>query len=313
MVNVTVVATVKNEENTILQLLNSLENQSVKPSEVIIVDGGSKDKTVEIVKSFTSPRESFKLLLAEDANRSKGRNIGIAAAGSEIIACTDAGVTLDKFWLENLIKPFTHKDVDFVGGVYVQSGEKLLQQCIGILQYPNIEALRADDFLPSSRSVAFRKEVWKTVSGYPEHLEKAEDTYFDLKIKEKGFRTALAKDAVVSMPARDSLKSLFEQYSSYAEWDVRAKLFSRLGIYRLMILAYASLALLLLCVIVFGFWGFLFSLLAIIGYLAFSGFKAFRKTGKILSFSFGIAIKIIIFSAETVGILKGFVARISRE
>jgi len=312
MVNVSVVITVKNEESSILQLLNSLENQSLKPYEVIIVDGGSKDRTVEIIKSFTTSRDSFKLILAEGANRSNGRNIGISAANSEIIAVTDAGVVVDKYWLENLVKPFGHEEADFVGGVYVQGGESLLQKCIGILQYPNIEKLYTDDFIPSCRSVAFKKDVWKSVGYWPEHLEKADDTYFDLMIREKGFKIALAKDAVVSWTAKDTLKGLFQQYSSYAEWDVRAGLFSKLKIYKLMVLAYIILASMLFSIFAFGLWGFLFSSLAVLAYLVFSGVKCFIRTRRFSSFLLAMAIKFTIFSAETYGIVKGLFSRVSR-
>jgi glycosyltransferase involved in cell wall biosynthesis len=313
MVNVSVVITVKNEEDSILQLLNSLDDQSLKPHEVIIVDGGSKDRTVEIINSFIASRNSFKLILAEGANRPKGRNIGISAATSEIIAITDAGVVLERHWLENLSKPLAQENADFVGGVYVQDGESLLQKCIGILQYPNIEKLRADDFIPSCRSVVFKKEVWKSVGYWPEHLEKADDTYFDLMVREKGFKIALAKDAVVSWTAKNTLKGLFQQYSSYAEWDVRARLFSRLKIYRLMILAYVILAFLLFLIFEFGFWGFSFSFLVILCYLVFGGVKTFRNTGKFYSFFLGMAVKITIFSAETFGLIKGSIARVSKK
>jgi glycosyltransferase involved in cell wall biosynthesis len=313
MVNVSIVITIKNEEDSVLQLLNSLDNQSLQPYEVIIVDGGSKDRTVEIISSFIAQKKSFKLILAEDANRPKGRNIGISAATSEIIAITDAGVVLERHWLENLVKPLTQQNADFVGGVYVQDGETLLQKCIGILQYPDIEKLQADDFIPSCRSVVFKKEVWKSVGYWPEHLEKADDTYFDLMVREKGFKIALAKDAVVSWTAKNTFKGLFQQYSSYAEWDVRAHLFSKLKIYRLMILAYVILAFLLFLVFEFGFWGFLFSFLVILSYLAFNGAKTFRNTGKIQSFFLGMAVKITIFSAETFGLAKGLVARVSKK
>jgi glycosyltransferase involved in cell wall biosynthesis len=312
MLNVAVVITIKNEEGSIFRLLNSLENQSLKPYEVIIVDGGSKDKTVEIIKSFIASKDSFKLVLAEGANRPKGRNIGISAATAEIIAITDAGVVLDKNWLENLIRPLAQENADFVGGVYVQDGQSLLQKCIGILQYPNIEKLNANDFIPSCRSVVFKKDVWKSVGYWPEHLEKADDTYFDLKVREKGFKIALAKDAVVSWTAKNSLKGLFQQYSSYAEWDVRASLLSKLKIYRLMILAYIILAFLLFLIFEFGFWGFLFSFLVVLAYLGVSGVKAFIKTRRFPSILLGMAVKITIFSAETFGLVKGLLARVSK-
>jgi glycosyltransferase involved in cell wall biosynthesis len=313
MVNVSVVITVKNEEDSILQLLNSLENQSLKPYEVIIVDGGSKDRTVEIINSFIASKNSFKLILADGANRPKGRNIGISAATSDVIAITDAGVVLDRHWLENLVKPLVQEGADFVGGVYVQDGESLLQKCIGILQYPNIEKLHVDDFIPSCRSVVFKKDVWKSVGYWPERLEKADDTYFDLMVREKGFKIALAKDAVVSWTAKNTLKGLFQQYSSYAEWDVRAGLFSKLKIYRLMVLAYFILAFLLFLIFEFGFWGFLFSFLVVLSYLFFSGVKAFAKTRKLASIFLGVAVKITIFSAETHGLVKGLIARVSKK
>jgi len=311
MAEASVIVTVKNEEKAIIQLLRSLQNQSLKPCEIIFVDGGSKDKTIENIKSFVGPDPSFKTISADDVNRSKGRNIGISAASSDIIACTDAGVVLDRHWLESLVKPLVNGDAEFVAGVYVQSGESLLQKCIGILQYPNLEKLDST-FLPSSRSVAFKKSVWKAIRGYPENLEKAEDTYFDLMVRERGFKVALAKDAVVFWPARDSLKNLFLQYFSYAEWDVKAGLFSKLKIYRLMILAYIFLGFLLFLTFKFGSWGFLFSFLTILTYLGFSGVKAFRKTRKFLSFFLGMAIKITIFLAETFGLIKGLIGRVSK-
>jgi glycosyltransferase involved in cell wall biosynthesis len=312
MDQVAVVVTVKDEEISILQLLHSFENQSLKPHEVIIVDGGSTDGTVKVIKSFANPQLSLKLIQADDANRSKGRNLGISTASTEIIACTDAGVVLDERWLENLVKPLMNDDADFVGGVYLQNGESLLQKCIGILQYPNLQKLRIEDFLPSSRSVAFKKSVWKAVGGYPEHLEKAEDTYFDLMVQREGFKVALAKDAVVLWPARKSFSELFKQYSSYAEWDVRAKLFRKLKIYRFMILAYAFLIFSLFLIAKFGFLGFLPPFLVVLAYLALAGVKAFKKTRTILSFFLAMAIKVTIFSAETFGLLKGLIIRIRR-
>jgi glycosyltransferase involved in cell wall biosynthesis len=311
MVRVSVVTTVKNEENTILQLLSSLENQSLKPYEIIIVDGGSEDRTPEIIKSFIGSKDSFRFMLIDDMNRAQGRNKGISAAVSDIVACTDAGVVLDRFWLENLVKPITNGRADFVGGVYVQRGGSLFQECVGILQYPNLEKLRDNDFLPSSRSVAFKKTVWKSVGGYPESLEKAEDTLFDLTVKEKKFRVALAKDAIVYWPARDTLKSLFLQYSSYADWDMKAGLFLEVKTYRLMILAYIVLAFSLLSIFAFGLWSFLLSFSVVSVYMVNAGIKALRKTRKLLSFFIAIAVKITIFSAETFGIMKGVSNRVT--
>lgn len=307
---VSVVVTVKNEESTILQLLDSLQEQSLKPQEVIIIDGGSTDRTIDMIQSAIKSMESFKLIVAKGTNRGQGRNIGISAATSDIIALTDAGVILDKFWLRNLVEPIIQDSADFVGGVYVQTGESVLQKCIGILQYPELSKLRVEDFLPSCRSVAFRKQVWDAVGRWPEHLEKAEDTYFDLMVKEKRFRVALATKAIASWPARNSFAGLFSQYSSYAEWDAKGRLLSKLRIYKLMTLAYVFLVVSLAVISIFGLLGILFFSLTILAYLIYNAVNAFLETRRLSSLYLTVAIKITIFFAETYGIAKGVTSRI---
>ncbi len=312
MAAVSVIVTVKNEEATITRLLDSLQNQSLKPKEVIIVDGGSTDRTIDIIQSFIGSRSLFKLIITKGVNRGQGRNIGIEAAASDIIALTDAGVTLDRFWLEKLVESLENEGASFVGGVYIQGGESLLQKCIGILQYPSLEKLHVDNFLPSCRSVAFTKKVWQAVGRWPENLEKAEDTYFDLAVKEKGFKTTLAKDAVVYWPARNSFKDLFLQYSSYAEWDAKARLLTKLRIYKHLALAHILVVFHLLLVIFIGIWGVLLLFFTVFAYLAVNGAKAYLNTHRASSFFLAAAIKVTIFCAETYGVLKGLVSRILR-
>jgi len=307
---VSVVIPVRNEEKTVLKLLESLDLQTVKASEVIIVDGGSTDSTIDIVNSFIASHPCYKLLVAESANIARSRNIGISSASCDIIALTDSGVVLDKHWLENLVKRFDR--ADFVGGVYVGSGDSLLQQAIAILQYPKLDRLDEKKFLPSSRSVAFKRKVWKAVGGYPEWLEKAEDTFFDLKVKDSKFQVSIAKDAIVYWQPRSSLKQLFSQYLSYAEWDLRAGLLFRLKWYRLLFLAYFLVLLFLFLSLVFSPLWFLVLVFFVCAYLGASGVRVFLKTRCGPSFLVGPAIKIVIFMAETVGILKGIFRKMRR-
>lgn len=302
---VSVVIPVKNEAGSILQLLSSLEEQTLKPREVIIVDGGSRDGTVDVINSFIESRSNYKLLVAEGANRARSRNMGIAAVSSDLIACTDAGVVLDSRWLENLVKCFDAGGVGFVSGVYVGCGGSLLQRGIVALQYPKIDELRKEDFLPSSRSVAFRKGVWEAVGGYPEDLEKAEDTLFNLRVKETGCKIGLARDAKVCWPPRDSFGKLFRQYSSYAEWDVRAGLLFGLKVYRQLFFAYFIIALLVFLGLTIGYFWLVVLFFLVCAYLAASGVVVFVETRDLLSFLVGPAIKITIFLAETVGLLWG--------
>jgi glycosyltransferase involved in cell wall biosynthesis len=306
---VTIVIPLKNEAKTISKLCESLEAQTFDAFEVIFVDGGSTDHTIPFIERFIQNRPNYQLMVIEGANRAKARNIGIAAASTAIIACTDAGVVLDDHWLENLLKPFRDDTIEFVSGVYVGTAENFTQRAIMTLQYPKIEYISETTFLPSSRSIAFKKDLWTKIGGYPEHLEKAEDTYFDLKAFELGCTIALAKDAIVYWPPRTSLTSLFAQYSSYAEWDTKAGLLLKVRVYRQLFFAYF----LIFIFSVLSFIGgslYFFILCGIVGsYLILSGLTLYQTTRKFVSFLLGPAVKVTIFLAESTGLLKGLLER----
>ena len=74
-------------------------------------------------------------------------------------------------------------------------------------------------FLPSGRSIAFRKRAWESVGGYPENLYTGEDTLFDLRLKERGFKFKLAKNAIVYWRGRNTIKKFIKQFYLYGKGD----------------------------------------------------------------------------------------------
>ncbi len=90
---VTLVFTVLNEAKSIRTLLDSIAAQTRLPDEIVVCDGGSHDDTANILRN--EPRLNIRVIEAQGANISRGRNIAIAAASHDLIACTDAGVRLD--------------------------------------------------------------------------------------------------------------------------------------------------------------------------------------------------------------------------
>jgi len=227
---VSVIITVKNEADQIKPLLDSLFSQTYKPYEIIIVDGGSSDGTAEIVRKYVDQGAQIRLIISPGSNIAQGRNIGISNSLTDYIACTDAGVVPDRNWLANLMRRFDGK-TDVVSGVYLPLCNSTFQECIAELLCPRIEDLN-DSFLPSSRSIAFKKSAWVEVGGYPEDIKYAEDTLFDIKLKEKGYKFTLAKDAVVYWKLRTNLASLFLQYFWYAYYETKSGLIFRLSKYR---------------------------------------------------------------------------------
>ena len=104
---VSVILTVLNEASASERLLESLAAQTYPADEVVVVDGGSTDGTIEVLDRWAGGgRLPLRILVHPGANISAGRNAAIAAASGPIIAVTDAGVRLEPDWLKELVAPF---------------------------------------------------------------------------------------------------------------------------------------------------------------------------------------------------------------
>ncbi len=220
---VSVIATVKNEAQTVHGLLDSLAAQTRPPDEVIIVDGGSTDGTVEVLEEYAAGGDlPLKVLVRPGTNISQGRNAAIAEATGEIIASTDAGVRLSPDWLEELVSPF-REGVHVVSGFFLPDPQTVFETALGATVLPVLADVNPEKFLPSSRSVAFRKATWERVGGYPEWLDYCEDLVFDFKLRELG-PFAFAPQALAHFRPRKSLGAFFQQYYRYARGDGKADL-----------------------------------------------------------------------------------------
>jgi glycosyltransferase involved in cell wall biosynthesis len=218
---VSVVATVLNEEENISSLLDSLLNQTQKPDEIVIVDGGSTDKTQEIIKDY-SHKHSLIHLFVEPGSISHGRNSAVNHAKNQIIAQIDAGCIAHETWLEKIIKPFENPDVGLVAGFYHMKGEGPFAEAIA--PFHGVPPHRYDprSFMPSGRSMAFKKEVWQKVGGYSENLERAgEDTLFNYKILKENIKIVRVKDAIVDWELPKDFRESLDKLYHYAQGDAQ--------------------------------------------------------------------------------------------
>ncbi len=225
MEKITFISTVRNEETSIQVFLKSLLAQIQLPDEVIIVDADSTDRTYEILLSHTKFFEKKKIayhVIQKKCNRGQGRNLAIEKAAHPIIVASDVGCTLQKDWLEKITTPFQDPSIDVVSGYYRPAPGTIYQKCVATYTCVMPDKL-TEDFLPSSRSVAFRKTAWKKVGGYPEQYETFEDLGFSLLLKDSGMNMVVASEAIVIWPQRETLKEVAYQLFVYARGDGQAK------------------------------------------------------------------------------------------
>ena len=109
-------------------------------------------------------------------------------------------------------------NIDIVSGFFEPKPETLFEESIGATLYPSLELVDWSRFLPSCRSVAFKKKVWEELGGFTEWLPRGigEDAHLFLKAHKAGYRFASAPDATCYWRPRRNFAELFRQYFAYS-------------------------------------------------------------------------------------------------
>ncbi|HEX2089549.1 MAG TPA: glycosyltransferase [Actinomycetota bacterium] len=211
---VSLISTVKDAAPQVRRFLASVRGQTRPPEEVIVVDGGSTDGTLQAL------REAEEITLIEEpgANIARGRNIAAAAAAHDVIAVTDADCTLAPTWLECLLDVIDW-GADVAMGFYRPLVTNFFEACVAAATVPEPDEISEEQFMPSSRSIAFRRQVLDEVGGYPEWLDVGEDMYLNHRLRERGAEMRLTREAVAYWPMRGDLPAVWRQYFRYAKGD----------------------------------------------------------------------------------------------
>lgn len=226
---ISLITTVLNEKNNLAEWLGGILSQSKLPDEIVIVDAGSKDGTWEILLEKSRQNNLIKIW-QYPGNISVGRNFAITKARGEIVVVTDAGCIYDNNWLKKLLEPILSGQSSFVAtgfGPWLKPNDNLTVRLLAAATTPALSEFKKD-WLPSSRSVAFKKEIWQTVGGYPEWIPLCEDVVFDLEVRKVGIVADYIREALVLWRPRNTLIKYFKQLFGYTKSDGHGKLwFSR--------------------------------------------------------------------------------------
>lgn len=169
---ISVVIPVYNEEELIADCLSAIVNNTVKPYEILVADGRSTDRTVEIAKSFPG----VTVIDNPDRNAAGGRNQGIAHATGDIIAFTDGDCIVDEHWVEAIQNAFETYDVDGIGGkVIPAAGRNEIEEYWGILAWKTLMTFDDEEYVVTKRSMndsfvtancAYKMDLIKKLDGF---------------------------------------------------------------------------------------------------------------------------------------------------
>jgi glycosyltransferase involved in cell wall biosynthesis len=270
---ISVVIPVRDEEQSICMLLDSLLAQTRQPDEVVIVDGGSKDGTTRIIESYIDRGFPIRLIATDHAYPGEARNLGVHHARHDIVAFTDAGIRLDPRWLEKLSEPLKQdSSVDVVYGTYEPVLNSFFTECAALTYVP-APANRNGCLIrgPSLASSLMRKSVWEAAGGFPP-FRASEDLIFMEVVEQKGFKIAYAPEAVVYWQMPPGWNGTFRRFAVYSYHNLVAKRghYWHRGVARQYLMALPFIALAL-------FHHPLWWLVPVAGFLARVGWTLWRK------------------------------------
>jgi glycosyltransferase involved in cell wall biosynthesis len=220
---ISIIIPVYNSEKTIDETIEALmkQNYSKKDYEIIVVDDGSTDRTVDVVKKF----KTVKLVKQKHKGPAAARNIGVKHAKGGIILFTDADCIPIKNWIKNMVKPFKNKKIVGVSGSYrTLNNDKLVARFTGYEiadRHKSMEKQKNIDFI-GTFSAGYRKDIFLKFKGFDESfpIASGEDPELSFKINKAGLNMVFQPKAFVYHKHPDSLKKYLKQKFWRAYWRI---------------------------------------------------------------------------------------------
>jgi glycosyltransferase involved in cell wall biosynthesis len=211
--------------------LDALARQACERGwEVVVVDNGSTDRTCEVVEAYRSKLPNLILVAAtERRGAAYARNVGARVARGENIAFCDADDEVGDGWLAAAVSALEVREAIAFRTDTVKlnfgGGERTIPQSEGLQSYTY------PPYLPFSGStIALRRALFLRLNGFDETMLACEDADLCWRLQLAGAPLYFARDAVVHVRLRESVRAMCRQARLWGEYNVVLyKKYRRLG------------------------------------------------------------------------------------
>lgn len=213
---VSIIVPCYNEELTLKNCIDSLITQTYDKYEIIIVDDGSKDRTLDVAQSLLH-YEKIVVLSKPNGGKASALNYGIKHSRGNIVVCVDADSMFLRDTLLKLLEPFSNPHIAAVAGnVKVANRSKVLaknqalEYIVGLnLQRRMFTNLDCVQVIPGAIG-AFRKDIIQEVGGYSLDTI-VEDMDLTVAISKMGYKIEYAGEAIAYTETPETYKDFYKQ------------------------------------------------------------------------------------------------------
>lgn len=214
---VSVVVCAYNAERTMDSCLASLKELNYPNYEVIVVNDGSRDRTLEITQHY----DYVRLINQENKGLSVARNVGMAAATGEIVAYTDSDCMADPDWLTYLVAKFLSSGLAAVGGPNLSPPEdSLVPACVAVSPGVPTHILLSDEVAEhiAGCNMAFRRDVLQEINGFnPIFRTAGDDVDICWRLQDRGYSIGFSPTAIVWHFRRNTVAAYLKQQQGYGK------------------------------------------------------------------------------------------------
>lgn len=227
---VSVIMPVYNEEKYIKSCIFSLLQQDYPKDEMewIFVDGGSTDKTKEIIENFMKEFPGLiKLLNNPNKTVPYAMNIGIKASIGKYIVRLDAHSEYAENYISKCVHYLDTTEADNVGGVAETKSNGFVGNAIALMLSSKF-GVGNSQFRTNGKSGyvdtvpfgAFRREVFDKYGYYNERLTRNQDNEMNYRIRKNDGKIYMSEDIKLSYYCRDTIRGIVDMAVKNGKWNV---------------------------------------------------------------------------------------------